>query len=47
MVSPPFIPKMSDRDVNDVIEAVADVAQKYRTTRTRKGGPKAVGTAQG
>lgn len=46
MVSLPLFPKMSDRDVNDVIEAVADIAQKYRTARTHRSEPKAVGTAQ-
>lgn len=46
MLSLPLFPKMSDSDVNDVIEAVADIAQTYRTPRTQKGEPKAVGTAQ-
>lgn len=46
MVSLPLFPRMSDRDVSDVIEAVADIAQTYRAPRTDKGEPKAVGTAQ-
>lgn len=46
MVSLPLFPKMSDRNVTDVIEAVADIAQTYRARRTHTCEPKAVGTVQ-
>ncbi len=47
IVSLPLSPRMSDRDVEDVIEAVTDIAQKYKVRSTPRGRPRVVSSALG
>jgi dTDP-4-amino-4,6-dideoxygalactose transaminase len=44
LISLPLFPKMTDHDVDDVINAVSDVARKYRVVNNRSGQPRLVGT---
>ena len=44
LISLPLFPKMTDHDVDDVINAVSDVARKHRVVNNRTYQPRLVGT---